>query len=81
MTTFKPSIWERSGNHLILRACPNVQILQWNTGKKATFAVEAGWRSSTKFFKTIPGTGPEAKERAIELALSLVPKYKPELTR
>lgn len=68
--TFRGKEWERCGNHYHLVGT-EINVYQWNSGKNANFLVTAGYRNSNHIEKTIEGKGSEARDKAIEFALSL----------
>lgn len=75
MSTFNQREWENLGQSKRLRGY-NIKVLQWNSGKNANFYVEAHGdslhgMSAPSFGKTVPGRGPEARDRAISLAKEL----------
>lgn len=71
--TFRSKEWVRKGNHYTLVGT-QIMVYQWNTGKNAKFLVEAGFKNSNhieKYFEK----GPEARDAAINFALSIRDKY------
>ena len=70
---FRGKEWKRDGNYYTLIGT-EIKIIQWNTGKNANFLVTAGFRNSNhieKYFEK----GPEARDAAINFALSIKDKY------
>lgn len=74
MLTFRGKEWERNGNHYNLVGT-KVNVIQWNTGDKANFIVEVLGKSvyEQNTF-TVPGKGPQARERAILMAYEMAGK-------
>ena len=71
--TFRGKEWKRSGNYYTLIGT-EIKIIQWNAGKNANFLVTAGFRNSNyteRYFEK----GPEARDAAINYALSIKDKY------
>ena len=74
MSKWDKKIFEHIGNKYNVIGT-SVNIYYWNSGKNQTFLVTAGYKNSDHVEKTIPGKGPEAREKAINLALSIKDKY------
>jgi len=76
MASFRGKMWERSGNRFHLVGT-EVNVYQWNTGKKANFLVTGGYRNSSHIEKSF-GCGINARDDAIAFALSIADKYRRE---
>lgn len=63
----------RLGNHYHL-INSEIDIYFWNTGKNANFLVTAGYSNFNKKQKSF-GNGEQAREDAINYALTLLDKY------
>lgn len=71
--TFRGEQWERLGNRYHLVGT-QVDVYQWNSGKKANFLVTTGYRNSNHKERTFP-KGEGARDAAIAYALSLAEQY------
>lgn len=71
--TFRGKRWKSIGNRFHLIGY-DIDIYQWNSGKNANFLVYAGYRNSTHKEKSF-AKGPEARDAAIEYAMSIKDKY------
>ncbi len=73
--TFARKTWENQGQGKLLRGY-RICVRQYNQGRNANFYLEA-WGDSLhgkpapSVGRTIPGKGPEARDRAITEALAL----------
>ena len=72
--TFRGKQWKRSGNCYNLVGY-QIDIYQWNSGKNANFLVCAGYQNRNHVEKAF-SKGPEARDAAIEYALSIKDKYR-----
>lgn len=77
MKTFQSKEWKRYGNHYNLVGT-SINVFFWNTGKNANFLVDAGYKKSNKHYKSF-SKGPQAREDAINYALSIKDKYTEEV--
>lgn len=72
--TFRGKQWKRHGNRYNLVGY-QVDIYQWNSGKNANFLVCAGYSNRNHVEKAF-SKGPEARDAAIQYALSIKDKYR-----
>lgn len=73
INSFRNKEWTKHGNHYHLEGT-QINIYQWNSGKNANFLVEAGYYTNNYITKSFP-KGENAREQAIEFALSIKDKY------
>ncbi len=74
--TFRGKQWERHGNQFHLVGY-QIDIYQWNSGKKANFLVCAGYRNSNHIEKSF-GKGPKSRDEAISYAMKIKERYRIE---